>query len=144
MRTYPLSSISSAYTGTPRRFGRFARGGGSVGGTKKDLRVGVFQIEIHLVFAVSGIQRRGRSRHRRREETHDGRQAVRQIGRHAVASPDAHRRQRIRHFSDLIAQLFVSDADARLGQDDRGIPGGRSADDFQKVWDWAIIESLDG
>ena len=54
------------------------------------------------------------------------------IGGHAVAASDSHRGESVRHFRDLIAQLFVGDADPRLGKDDRGALAGAALDQFQQ------------
>ena len=79
---------------------------------QQHLRVGVFQIKMHFVFAIAGIQRRGRSRDRCGQKADDRRQSVGQHGGHAIALLDSHRRQRVGHLGHLIAQLLIRDANS--------------------------------
>ena len=115
--------------------GRFARALGAVGRAKQDLGPGVFQIESHLILAIAGIKWCGRSRHRRCQKAHDSRQTVGKIGRDAVPSRDAQRRQRIRHGRYVFPQRIVGQANAGLRQNDgRRFPGSHLDELQESLW----------
>ena len=74
MRTNPVASISSEYTGILPSAA--LRASGAPSGGQSRIRAGVFQIKAEFILAVAGIERRGRARDRSGQETHD-RRAVR-------------------------------------------------------------------
>ena len=104
----------------------------AVGRQQQHLGVRVLEVEAELVFLVRGIQRRGGSGHRRGEERHDVRQAVRQRHADAVAAVHAGGRQRFRHGLDLRAQFAVRDSNVLLRRDDRRPVGGNRLDQTEQ------------
>ena len=105
---------------------------GPVGWKNEHLCRGVFEVEAELVFLVARIQRRGGARHRRGEERHDHRQAVRQRDADAIAAANAGRRQLLRDGVHLIAKRTVGDAQMLFRESNRSRACGRTTDQIHQ------------
>ena len=98
---------------------------------QQHFRVGVFQIKVDFLLAITGIQRRGCACDRRSQKTDDHRQAIRAISGDAIALLNAKRSQGVGHGRHLIAKLLIRDADSRLGEKDCRAFRGRGLDQLQ-------------
>ena len=102
---------------------------------EEDLGVCVLQVEAEFILPVAGIERSRCAGNGGGQEADHCRQSIRQRGRHAIASADAHRRQSVRHAADLVPKRLVGDADSRVGQQKRGAFRRRQCDQLEQgVW----------